>query len=190
MEDVLDGMDDLQHEEEMEELRASQRQQAEPEEPQNQVQSSSRVRQPLAERHLELEIDETILDPPINPGPIPEPIPANPVDRDSTSTRIGEPPGKEGMEADISVEVGNETEQADFEVHNENPERDQQPPGARPDQQPIQEDTEGEVGLEDQVDELVDEEEDEEPLLATQLPVDEPEHDLVRVGPISSKAGP
>jgi len=92
-EDLLDGMDDLQHEEEVEEMRASQQaaSQAPPPPP-----PPSR-RQPLAERQLDdadlLGMDTTLAEA------------AKQADADMTA---------EGMEGD---DEGDVTRQADFEVH-------------------------------------------------------------------------
>jgi hypothetical protein len=97
MEDILDGMDDLQHEEEVEEMRASQQaaSQAPPPPP-----PPSR-RQPLAERPLDdldfLGVDTTLAEVAMQMG-----------EADTTV---------EGIEGD---DEGDVTRQADFEVHVDN----------------------------------------------------------------------
>jgi hypothetical protein len=100
MEDVFDAMDDLQHEEEVEELRASQRvaqeENEEQEPPQHPASASAKTREPLAERPLEL--DTSIV------GPVATTTAA--VNEGDTTTR------EEG-----GTEEGDETRQADFEVH-------------------------------------------------------------------------
>jgi hypothetical protein len=163
MDDVMDAMDDLQHEEEVEEMRASQ--QVEPEERPSQL----RAREPLGE----IELD-----------PLREPaISDRPADGDSTSTRVGDPaPAKDDPleEADITVDVGNDTEQAEFEVRPPDQEPAQVEQQADQAEQAEQVDYAGEQSLDDQVDEL--EEDEEEPIPATQhIMDDDDEAEIPRV---------
>jgi hypothetical protein len=155
----MDAMDDLQHEEEVEEMRASQ--QVEPEERPSQL----RAREPLGEIEL---------DPPREPA-----ISDRPADGDSTSTRVGDP-ANPVEEADITVDVGNDTEQAEFEVRPPDQEPAQVEQQADQADQADQVDDAGEQSLDDQVDEL--EEDEEEPIPATQhIMDDDDEAEIPRV---------
>jgi len=100
MEDLLDGMDDLQHEEEVEEMRASQQSASQR---QNQEMGQSQnlpTRQPLAERTLEPDPDIF--------GPM-------------ADLAAAAPPAGEVVNPDVTrgevEEEGDTTRQADFEVH-------------------------------------------------------------------------
>jgi hypothetical protein len=104
MEDLLDGMDDLQHEEEVEEMRASQQAASQG---QNQGQGEGMglsqnlpTRQPLAERILEPDPDIF--------GPI-------------ADLAAAAPPADELPDPDVTAEgvedEGDTTRQADFEIH-------------------------------------------------------------------------